>query len=467
MPIMPRAKYFQTLILNIFGICIGSAVALLGLWSSVQARINTTPTGSTKSYNSSQAAVWYYRIYFTLIISQSYPKKIFVKSISFQLKLTRYITNSFSAIWLFANIWFANCLRAKMPALQFPVIMYSIFTNIAFTYGPLFPTFALGQALIKQLLTGFLTAFGISTGVHLFIIPISSRMVVFKEQAGYIGLIRATLKAQTVYLESLESTDMFMGTGHNSDFSEETLVNKKKKNKMTNSGQPSASQNHPADTSQSKALKSAVAGLVELHGKLHGDIPFAKREIAWGKLGPKDMDEIFTLFRAITIPLIGMSTISDIFERIAERRGWVKPQRPNERDNSESWERCTGTERISEKKTWNEVMKALHEPFSIAVAVMDEGLEHAGLCLEVLAKPKKKKVDEEQAKGDPKPGDLDFSDHMEKKMMNFYGQRGKVLRAWAREKGLSEAQFDSASVPPPDCETYTPDEAKHRAYYSM
>ena len=349
-----------------------------------------------------------------------------------------------------------------MPALQFPVIMYSIFTNIAFTYGPMFPTFALGQALIIQLLKGFLTAFGISTGVHLFIIPMSSRLVVFKEQAGYIELIRATLKAQTVYLQSLESTDMFMGTSPQTISSEETLFNAKKKNKKTETDQ----QNHPADTTQSKALKGAVAGLVALHGKLHGDIPFAKREIAWGKLGPKDIDEIFRLFRAITIPLIGMSTISDIFERIAERRGWVKPQRPNERDNTESWEQCTGTERIAEKKTWNEVMKALHEPFSVAVAAMDEGLEHAGLCLEILPKPKTKKTDEEQAKGCPRPGDFGFSDYMEEKMATFYNNRGEVLRAWAREKGLSEAQFDSASIPPPESETYTPDEAKHRTYQS-
>jgi len=74
-----------------------------------------------------------------------------------------------------------------MPALQFPVIMYSIFTNVAFTYGPLFPTIAAGESLIRQLLIGFLTAFGLSTGVHLFIIPVTSRTVVFKEQAGYIS----------------------------------------------------------------------------------------------------------------------------------------------------------------------------------------------------------------------------------------------------------------------------------------
>lgn len=68
-----------------------------------------------------------------------------------------------------------------MPALQFPVIMYSIFTNVAFTYGPLFPTIEAGESLIVELLEGFLLAFAISFGVNLFVIPISSRTVVFSK----------------------------------------------------------------------------------------------------------------------------------------------------------------------------------------------------------------------------------------------------------------------------------------------
>ena len=67
MCILPRAKYVQTLILNIIGTCIGGAIAILGVWSGVQARIHTTPAGTVAAYNSSQAVV--------------------------------------CAIWLFANIW--------------------------------------------------------------------------------------------------------------------------------------------------------------------------------------------------------------------------------------------------------------------------------------------------------------------------------------------------------------------------
>jgi len=57
-PIMPRAKFIQTMILNLIGICLGSAIAILGVWSGVKAREHTTPAGTIAAYNSSQAAVW-------------------------------------------------------------------------------------------------------------------------------------------------------------------------------------------------------------------------------------------------------------------------------------------------------------------------------------------------------------------------------------------------------------------------
>lgn len=50
---------------------------------------------------------------------------------------------------------------------------------MAFSYGALFPTFAYAESFIRQLLTAFLTAFAIAAGVNLFVIPVSSRAVVF------------------------------------------------------------------------------------------------------------------------------------------------------------------------------------------------------------------------------------------------------------------------------------------------
>lgn len=50
--IMPRAKFIQTLLVNILLLCIGCSVSLLAMYCCVQAR-----NGDTSSYNSSASAV--------------------------------------------------------------------------------------------------------------------------------------------------------------------------------------------------------------------------------------------------------------------------------------------------------------------------------------------------------------------------------------------------------------------------
>ncbi|TEY76302.1 hypothetical protein BOTCAL_0060g00130 [Botryotinia calthae] len=415
MPIMPRAKFFQTMILNLIAVCIGASIGLLGLWSSLKAREHTSTPGVPQAYNSSQAAV--------------------------------------CAIWLFANIWFANLLRAKSPALNVPVIMYSIFSNIAFTYGPLFSTVASAESLIKQMIESFLTAFAISTAVNVFVIPVSCRLVVFKGQAGYIQLLRGVLKAQTTYLQSLEESDMFADPGaENGDTPGDP---------SDGSNKSSAGSSHPALSPEAQALKGAIDALRGLHGKLYGDMPFGKREVAWGKLGAKDIDKIFNLFRNIMIPLLGMSTITDIFVRIGERRGWVKST--GSKDRSEQWEHMPFQSKTEEKRLWNEVMKTLHEPFAIVTAVMDQGLEHAALTLELVPRPKNKAAgDVETADAQSKPGDAGFLAYMEQALNDFYKKRGATLKKWAHEKGLSTEQFDASRPIPPAGAPVSGDEAAHR-----
>ena len=93
---------------------------------------------------------------------------------------------------------------------------------------------------------------------------------------------------------------------------------------------------------------------------------------------------------------------------------------------------------------------------------MDEGLEHAGLLLELIPKPKKKKSADIEEKGaDPKPGDPEFFNFLNKKIEDFYGKRGEGLKAWAKQKGLSQEQFDTVRSPL-EGQEYTPTEAQHR-----
>lgn len=187
--------------------------------------------------------------------------------------------------------------------------------------------------------------------------------ILLEEQAGYIGLIRKTLAAEVAYLQSLESTDMF-GTG-----SEKKQLPESKGDKHKNKAAKTGKTQSP----QTLALRGSVDALIALHGKLDIDLPFGKREVAYGKLDANDIQELSVRLRAVFIPLTGLSTIADIFGRLAEHRGWSSGNN-SEHDLFEDRERADSTSREEEKRTWNDIMKSLHEPFSVAAAASEYSL---------------------------------------------------------------------------------------------
>ncbi|KAK3334240.1 hypothetical protein B0T19DRAFT_148639 [Cercophora scortea] len=391
---LPRGKFLMNMVLNVLCVCFGSAISMLALWSAVQARIHTTPPGApltrVPTYNASQSAV--------------------------------------CGVWLFANIWFCNVVRAKLPAFNIPVIIYSILVNISATFGPFMTTTAAAEAFIKQLTTTMLVALALAAGVNLFVFPISSRLVAFKEFGAALGLLRKTVALQRAYLISIESDDMFsMAT-------------------RTGTGATAWPEHKPKLTKEAKAAKAleeAGAQLRELSGKLQGDIPFAKRDVAWGKLDANDISDLFTLVRNTYIPVLGMTTIIDIFKRVSERRGWnVDDDAPDE----------LVAQKDHEKHVWNEVMRQMHEPFAILSEAIDQGLEHAGLLLELLPRPKKDKspkaVDVEARGEEIKPGEPGFARVIDDKIEAFNFKRGELLKTWVEHGGLpTDGDEDGVEMP--------------------
>lgn len=397
--ILPRSKYIQTMLFNIIGVCIGAAVALLTIYCSVQARAHTSPsvkaTGNGPSpgaavatYNSSASAV--------------------------------------SAIWLFFNIYFVNTLRASRPQLQFPVIVYSIFANVASIYAPNFPTMVAGIAFAKRLMETFFTGFAIATGVSLFIFPVSVRMTFFKQSAGLVAAVEGILKAQIAYLQTLEKKDMFR-TPTKSD--EDEKDKKSNQHKKDNAAKPNGSV-------EAQRLKAAIGALGELYGKMHVDVTFAKREMAWGKLNASDIDELLKLFQGIILPVTGMSSVADIFQRIAERRGWTQRETASFPENEKG------------RNQWNEIMRTLHDPFQTVTETMHDGLQHVLYTLELAKPPKRQKAskktsgddaapkDVEADAGVMKPGDPEYAIYLTKKIDVFYEQRKTTLAVWYQQRGI-------------------------------
>ena len=402
-PIMPRAKFLQNIILNVIAACFSAAVAMLAMWSSVQARIHTqarvrpgaggpgtvgTPSAGaqTGGYNSSQSVV--------------------------------------CAIWLFFQVYVINSLRSKFPQFVFPAVIWSIFTIVSMSYGPNFTTTTQAVNFAQRLLLAFLTGFGIAFGVSLVIFPMTSRKVVFKVIPAYVGTLRGAMKAYVKYVESLEHSDMFAPTA----FPHAPKSSPKAKAK--------------ACTNQAMAFKKAIEALTALNTKLHAELPFAKREFALGKLGPDDLNELFRLLRQIMIPLMGLSSVADVFERTSHHFGWDHVPNAGDEQTAEK------ANPMKEKSvhSWNQLAKLMHEPVVQLTQIMEGGLDHAMLNLQFVktrkkSKPAKALSDPDvEAKGDAiEPGDPMFGEYMDLKIQEFEKAKQPMLRKWCELQGIDLA----------------------------
>lgn len=264
--ILPRDRFIQNLILDLLAICAGSAMSLLVLWSSVQVRIHTSPstsqttTAALPPYNSSQSAV--------------------------------------CAVWLFANIWFANFMRAKLPSFSLPVVICSILINNSTTSGPRFAT---TEAFVKEQLLAMLFGMEIATGVSLFIFPISSRMIVISQFRGFICLLKKVVSLQKEYLATLAKDDIFDNETRNAE--ERECWQEKKKRKSRRVEKEKEKDEGMAEAKAAKRLADTTHTARVLTGKIHDNMTFAKRDMAWGKLDTKDLGEMFTLIRNVAISM--------------------------------------------------------------------------------------------------------------------------------------------------------------------
>ncbi|KAF7155491.1 hypothetical protein CNMCM6106_004637 [Aspergillus hiratsukae] len=417
--IMPRAKFIQMMILDVLAVCVAAAFALLMMFCSVKARQNTQSAADAASTSSSNPT------------ANEYNSS----------------ASAVSGVLLFFQIYLVHSFRAHYQQFQFPVIIYAFIANITASYAPRLPTMPAGIALVRNLLEACLIGLGLSTGVSLFIYPVTSRHIVLKEMAGYIGSLRAALKAHTKYFESLEHDDMF-GRAETYD---ETVEKYSKKGKVY--------------SPEAEAIQTAVQKITDLHGKLHADLTFAKREIAIGKLGPDDLQAVFRHLRQVMIPVVGLGFIVDIFQRLSEYNKWNDPIDPGAPE-------IASTIRTRVVHEWNEIMKAVHDPFASIIETIDCGLDHISLILQLTKQPKtslgKKDAStdgaadlEASAEKPPSPGEAGFAAYYERKLSDFKVAKRIALRTWSEEKGIKLPPdfFERPSSDMPDLDEFLLDKS--------
>ncbi|KAJ5807354.1 Brefeldin A sensitivity protein [Penicillium robsamsonii] len=380
--IMPRAKFIQMMIFDILAVGIAACFALLTMFSSVKAREHTE-TDPNEKYNASASSV--------------------------------------SALWLFFQIWMVHTFRARFPQLQFPVIIYAIFANVSSVYAPQMKNMAAAYNMVQKLVAAFFTGLAISTATSLFILPMTSRQVVFKQMAGYIGSLRSALEAHAKYYQSLERDDMF-GRTETHDEGREKFGKKGK-----------------VYSPEAEAIRRAVRNITDIHAKLHGDLTFAKREVALGKLGPDDIQAIFRHLRQIMIPVVGLGFVVDIFQRMSDYNRWNRPLDLNEPVVPEDIRQRVVRE-------WNDIMKAVHDPFAVMIQTIDEALLHTSYVFRLAKPPKRKGTakssaaegnDVEATAENTAPGEKAFIVHYEKKLGEFRIAKRLALQTWAEEKGVT------------------------------
>jgi hypothetical protein len=378
---MPRAKFVQMMVLDILAVCVAAAVAMLMMYATVKAREQSTDSDQSLTTSSGFAP---------------YNSSASVTS----------------GVFLFFQTYLVHSFRAKYQQFQFPVIIYSIVANVTFSFAPLLPTMPAATSMVRRILEAGLLGLGLSTGVSFFVFPLSCRTVVFKQMEGYIGALRSTLKAHTAYFEALESDNVF---GRTATY-DSTVEKIDKHGKVY--------------TPEAATIRKAVQKITELHGKMSGDLTFAKREIAIGQLGPDDLQSIFRHLRQTMIPVVGLSFIVDIFERLSEYNRWNEPIDPSTVISVDLRDRAV--------HEWNEIMSAVHDPFVSMIQTIDEGLQHVGLTMKLTKPPKTTKpASDPEASANPLPGDKGFRTHLEKKLSDFKIAKRLALRAWSEEKGIT------------------------------
>ena len=225
--IFPRARFIQMMLLNTFTVCIAAAMILLSTWTAIQARKHTTPPGQPLTgYNSSASVVL--------------------------------------AIWLYFQIFLVNAIRSKLPHMMIPVIMYTVFANIALTNGTQFGTTAVAVAFVKTLIKSFLTGFALAAGVHFLVFPTNARTPVWGEMTGMLGAMRRLVDAQMAYMHGLEYPGVVSDiVSSSTELRSESTVSAEKGTGTSGS----ASQAHHTDIGEREvALNDAIKSLLALVG---------------------------------------------------------------------------------------------------------------------------------------------------------------------------------------------------------
>lgn len=154
------------------------------------------------------------------------------------------------------------------------------------------------------------------------------------------------------------------------------------------------------------------------------------------------------------LPIVGLGAIMDVFDRIAAAQGWSEAHLKEGLDPFEEERRKLVL------NEWSDNIRALRGAFDDIIGVMDEGLDHIALQLQLKKPPKAKKgstspgdkvkEDIEARAESTNPGGKGFAEYLNQKTIAFNAGKETTLRAWCERHGieLSTHFFDHPTDAP-------------------
>lgn len=255
----PRAKFLEIMVLNILGVCLATAFGLLTAYASVKARQNTAPYTGQEGCCTPEVAL--------VEVPYNGP------------------ASAVSGSFLFLQIWLIHSWRARYPRLQTPVIIYAIFVNLLAISSPRFVSMHAAKSTLVHLLKTFLSGLAIATATSLFVFPSTCRDTFFSIMSSYIQEIRTAVKVRFRNVDHLESECTCGNIGPRS-----------------------------CDC----LFQRSAEHLRSIHGQLTGELPFAKREVALGRLDAKDLQTMYFRLRDVMIATVGLSVSMNNYNSSAQ-----------------------------------------------------------------------------------------------------------------------------------------------------
>jgi hypothetical protein len=289
--------------------------------------------------------------------------------------------------------------------------------------APLMPTVTYGMSFITSLIKAVFIGLTVATGVSLFVFPVSSRKAAKGDIKNLLGALSNCLGVYRTLLTSFENHDAMA----------DMLVADRK-------ARPEA-----------QAARDALKTTNLINSKLQVSLPFAKREIGYGKIGPNELKRLNELLRQVFLPTMGLESVTGLFQHFAAIRGWTEEKLANMTEE-EMLERERGV------NDWTANMSLVHGSFNEILTVMEEAIHHICLQLQFKKQPKKQATkplardtgDIEDIAQGTAPGDAGFADYLDRKSKKFYNEKHVTLIEWGRRHGIkwTDNFFDHPDTAP-------------------